>query len=270
MWPLLTRFGLFRRSGMVAALVLVAAIAIDMAPHRAGVDDFDKLTISAVDATLNRTLEVFAVAKLLNSVLSVAKTVTIEASPMGVGASFSPGHALDPLDQIIDDLTNWMLEAITAILATKLIISASSQLGVTWLAVICLVLFYSGGYFQRKGSGYEKYTKFTESVLVILILARFGFPICMFVVTWTIHTLIAAPYDAALATLKQLGGSPDESSFTAIVAAKAAASAITENSRMFVGSLGMVAAALFFDVVVAPLVAAWVAWRLLRASLVHA
>ncbi len=246
---------------LVMLLMIGLAAVIDQMPGRAGLDRFDQASVATVDATLKRTVEIFAISKVINSVLSVAKSATVSAG-LVVNGSISPGQALDPFDRIVDDFTNWMLDAVTIIVTTKLAIIVTQQFGLVGFTALVAGLLCAASYAKPR---FDRMARFLEAFGLLLLVARFGFPLCVLVLTVAMQGLLAIPYEQSVAVLKQLGGSPSESTFTAVTSVQAAAKAITADSGTFISALGTVAAVLFFDVIATPLLAIWASWSLLRA-----
>lgn len=249
---------------LIAMLAIaIASAIIEISPYRMGLDKFDKFSLESVDQTLTRTLEIFAVSKVVNSVISVAKTVTVGASGVVVSGTIAPGEALDPIDRMIDDFTNWLLEAIAVIIATKMIISATQHFNIMYLSALIIALIATKHYATTTNRDkFKLFSNIWESIIIVIVMARFGFPFLNWMVSWLVHLICIDQYNESIRTLKELAGTPSESTFSAISSAKAAANAIFENSRAFITAIGALTAVLMFEVLLAPLFAAWSAWKI--------
>jgi ABC-type multidrug transport system fused ATPase/permease subunit len=60
---------------------------------------------------LKITLSVFALARSLNAVISVAQGTEMSIEPMGVGLTLAPGEILDPLNDLIEQFSDVLLLA---------------------------------------------------------------------------------------------------------------------------------------------------------------
>lgn len=60
---------------------------------------------------LKVTLSVYALARGLNAVISVAQGTEMSIEPMGVGLTLAPGEALDPLNDLIEQFSDVLLLA---------------------------------------------------------------------------------------------------------------------------------------------------------------
>lgn len=65
-------------------------------------------------AGLKRALASFAAARALNAVISVVQGTEIAVQPVGVGVTFTPGQALDPLNDLVEQFSLLMLAASVA------------------------------------------------------------------------------------------------------------------------------------------------------------
>ena len=57
-----------------------------------------------LDASFQRALVSFALARTLNGVISVVQETQIALQPAGVGVTLMPGEILDPLNDLVDGL----------------------------------------------------------------------------------------------------------------------------------------------------------------------
>ena len=89
-----------------------------------------------VDAGLKRALVSYATARALNAVISVAQGTEVAVQPAGVGVIFTPGQALDPVNDLIEQFANLMLTASVAFGVQKVALA----IGAHWLASAALTL----------------------------------------------------------------------------------------------------------------------------------
>lgn len=73
------------------------------------------------EATFNRALAAFGIAKTLNGVISVAQGTEFAFEPAGVGVNFTPGEILDPINDLIEQFS-WIMLASTASLGVQRIL----------------------------------------------------------------------------------------------------------------------------------------------------
>ncbi len=74
---------------------------------------------------LTVTLSVYAVLRGLNAVISMAQGTELAIEPMGVGVTLTPGELLDPLNDMIEQVSSVLLVASASIGIQKIILDLS-------------------------------------------------------------------------------------------------------------------------------------------------
>lgn len=95
---------------------------------------------------LKVTLSVYALARGLNAVISVAQGTEMSIEPMGVGLTLTPGEVLDPLNDLIEQFSAVLLLASASLGVQKILLI----LGDNWaircvfavLAVVAIAVFF--------------------------------------------------------------------------------------------------------------------------------
>lgn len=107
------------RSGPALALLLLVALALNWLP---GLDEraHDYVRGATVDS-----LAIFAAAKGLNAAISVAQSFEV-----GVGVSVAPFEFLDPLNDLVERFSGFIMYGLTALGLQMLLLTATSAL---WL-----------------------------------------------------------------------------------------------------------------------------------------
>lgn len=95
------------RSVMLGVLLLLVAVL-----NLAGVLDKGRVT-AFVEATSERTLASFAIARVINAGISVIQEAEIGVS-IGVSANLKPGQVLDPINDLVERFSLMMLVSATA------------------------------------------------------------------------------------------------------------------------------------------------------------
>ena len=131
---------------------------------------FDSIALEDVDAGLKRTLIVFASARTLNAVVSVIQGTDLSIEPGGVGFKFSPGQALDPINDMIEKFSNLMLAASVSYGIQHILLS----IGAHWLMSVVLTsaaILWGAFFFIRPAI-----PVWATKLLVITIVLRFAVP----------------------------------------------------------------------------------------------
>lgn len=101
----------------------------------------------SVDSGLQRALVTYASARALNGVLSVVRTASVSFE-VGAGASVQPGAVLEPLDELVQQVSGVMLVATLSFAMQRVLIQAFSA----WpLAVVLTALFVAWAVFVLRG-----------------------------------------------------------------------------------------------------------------------
>jgi hypothetical protein len=131
----------------------------------------DAPAIKQVDAGLKRALVSFAAARTLNALISVAQGTEISAQPLGVGVTLTPGQALDPLNDVVEQFSTLMLAASVAFGIQKILITIGSY----WLISLVLTvttLAWAWLYLRR-----QRVPPWLSRLLVVLLMLRFAVPV---------------------------------------------------------------------------------------------
>ena len=155
---------LSRLTLLLLALLVIALSGYTPATDRARVE---------VQAGLERSLTVFAAARTLGAVVSVAQGTLVDLQPGGVGISLAPGQALQPLDQLIDQFSNVMLAASVSFGIQLLLLEMGTHWAVSTALAVVLTLFVGLRLSGRFGAA-----RWLRPVLVLLLVARVAVPVC--------------------------------------------------------------------------------------------
>ncbi len=131
----------------------------------------DAPAVEQVDAGLNRALVSFATARAINAGISFAQGTEVSAQPLGVGVNLAPGQLLDPVNDLVERFSDWMLAASVAFGVQKLLIGIGAywvfSLVVTAVALVWTAMWLSS---QRPPA-------WVSRILVLLLMLRFAAPV---------------------------------------------------------------------------------------------
>jgi hypothetical protein len=275
--------------GRVTPIVLVALLVASSAAFTKGhfwISDLDRQAESIAHRTVVQTATLFAVAKGINSALSMASTVTVGAGAF-VNGSVEPGKLLDPLDRLIDDFSDYLLAAAAAACLTELLLTIDRGFGPHYFLIFCS-LFAVALFMLRQGTDdwRGQTAVFCRMVLAAAIVLRIGFPLVM-VSTHQGYELFLAPhYDQAQVTLSDImektkvaysGGADekdhsDEGFITRIYGSasdkvsglKAAGAVFKNNFDHFFDAIFTLTAVMALQIVILPLLLGWMTWRITK------
>ncbi len=153
-----------------------------------------------VDAGLKRALISFAAARALNAVISVAQGTEVAVEPGGVGVVFTPGEALDPINDLVEQFSNLMLLASVSFGVQKVLLSV----GIYW--VVALLLSATALAWVLLRLRREAAPAWLSRLLVILLMVRFAVPLSVIGTDWLFRQFMAQDYQASQQVIDTASG----------------------------------------------------------------
>lgn len=160
----------------------------------------DSTANEQVDAGLKRALISFAAARALNAVVSVAQGTEVAVEPGGVGIVFTPGEALDPINDLVEQFSNLMLLASVSFGVQRVLLSV----GVYWVVALLLsaaALVWAAFLLRRQGV-----PAWLSRLLVILLMVRFALPLSVIGTDWLFRQFMAQDYQASQQVIDTASG----------------------------------------------------------------
>jgi hypothetical protein len=147
------------------------------------------------EAALARSLVTFALARTLDSVISVAQGTEVAVEPGGVGVNFALGEALDPINDLIERFSAAMLVA-TSSLGLQGVLLRMSAWWVTNLAlVLAAAVAVIAVWRPALLAGIARAT--AVRVLTIFLFIRFAVPVFVIGTNFVFDAFLAAEHEAA-------------------------------------------------------------------------
>lgn len=122
---------------------------------------------------LKVTLTVYALARGLNAVISVAQGTEMSIEPMGVGLTLTPREILDPLNDLIEQVSSVLLIASASIGVQKIILMLSDHIWIQILLALLAILALLLVILKPAGASGQLVLK----TLVILTILRLTVPV---------------------------------------------------------------------------------------------
>lgn len=124
-----------------------------------------------VDAGLKRALATFAAARALNALISVAQGTEVAVEPAGVGVTFTPGQALDPINDLIEQFSLLMLGASVSFGLQRALVGFGGWWPVSLALTVAAAAF---GWRHWRGAARSRWI---ARALVALVVVRFAVPV---------------------------------------------------------------------------------------------
>lgn len=180
------------RSNLYRSLVTAVALLIVACSWYPPIQD---LANEQVDAGLKRAVVSFASARALNAAISVLQGTAVSAQPLGVGITFTLGEVLDPINDLVERFSEWMLIASVAFGVQKMLLLIGSHWAVSALvsafAVLWALLFV-----------YRRAPLWLSRLLVVLLMVRFAVPAVTLGSDFVFRQMLADDYAQSQAYLE--------------------------------------------------------------------
>ena len=118
-WPLLAK--------VAASMAMVLLVALSFGGNA------DKMGQEYTETGFKRALVTFASARAINGLISVAQGTEVAVQPAGVGAVFTPGEILDPINDLVEQFSQVMLFSAAVLGTQKILIEMS---GWIWFSTL--------------------------------------------------------------------------------------------------------------------------------------
>lgn len=158
------------------------------------ISPIDKPAIEQVDAGMKRAFITFASARALNAAISVAQGTEVSFS-IGAGVTLSVGEVLDPVNDLVEQFSNFMLIATVAFGVQKaLLMMGQYEYVKVFLTAIMLVwgaLYLSGW----------KTPRWFHSLFILMLMVRFSIPVATFGTDLLFKQFLEKDYQSSLVTI---------------------------------------------------------------------
>lgn len=173
--------------------------------------EMDALADAYVDHGMKRSMAIFAIAKLLNATVSVLQTTNFSIQPLGVGFGISFGEILDPLNDIIEIFSDFMLFSSLALGIQKVLIMISGhstiKIAISLILLVILLCSLSG----------KSLPKWILKLFIIFLLIRFGFPVTAIGTNTLFNSFLHDQYESGRTSIESIGGEFDNMTPSEIV-----------------------------------------------------
>lgn len=158
----------------------------------------DRAAREQVAGGLTRALTVFAAARALGAVISVAQGTQLDVKPVGVGVSFAPGQALQPLNELVDQFATVMLVASVSFGIQLLLLEIGTHWAVSGL--LCAAVL-AALYLNWRGR--PRTVRWLRPALVLLLVMRFAVPMAALANGAVHRAFMEDGYRAELASIER-------------------------------------------------------------------
>lgn len=199
-----------KRSLRQGLLLLLAAILVALA----WLNPLDDHARTHIETGLQRALATYAVARTINGVISVVQETGVSVQPGGVGMTFSPGQFLDPLNDLVEQISTVLL-AVCVSFGIQLMLL---HIGGSALVSAVLTAGVAAAAFQTWRN--RPIARWQWRLLVAMILVRFAVPFAATSAELTFRFAMADEYGSAQRQLEGTSNTVAQASPTGTAEAK--------------------------------------------------
>jgi len=153
-----------RAISIVVTLLILATMGITLSVSPS------TIASTILDDLLHQASVTFALAKSLNALISLFQTLSISATPIGMGVTLSIGELLDPVNDMVERFSLIMLAATVALGIQKIILTLSSSLYLTVSIVLTLILLWIQLFIMHQ----KIVLSFFIKALLFMLILRYG------------------------------------------------------------------------------------------------
>lgn len=159
----------------------------------------DAPAMEQIDAGLKRAFVAFASARALNAVISVAQGTEVSFS-LGAGVTLSIGEILDPINDLVEQFSDFMLLATVAFGVQKILLMMGQYEYVKVLLTAILVVW---GYVYLSG---KKPPRWFHNLLILALMIRFSIPVVTIGTDVIYKQFLEKDYKTSLAAIDSVTG----------------------------------------------------------------
>jgi len=153
--------------GILLSIVLFFSSGLQIPILDASADTYFKDSITKAGVS-------YSVSRIINATVSVVKESSIELEPAGIGMSLAVGQIVDPINDMVERLSNVLVMSIASLgvqeLAYEISVTIVPQILAVFLFLLSLLVWF-------RNDRVFRLQKIIMSVLVIASIARFCLPI---------------------------------------------------------------------------------------------
>ncbi len=116
----------------------------------------------------------FAVARVVDSGISVVKESTIKVTPMGIGTDLALGQILDPVDDAVERLSDILFAAIESILIQKIVYELIGEFAFYGIFTAFVLALFCEIFIRHENV--NRVGNFLKKACLLLIFARIAMP----------------------------------------------------------------------------------------------
>lgn len=174
---------------------LLGLLALALALSWFGV--LDRISATYLDRALERTLTAFALARGTNAAISLLQDADLTVTPVGVGVTLSPGELLDPVNDLVEQVSSFLLVAATSLGVQRIALELAGANLMQWLLSLLFLL----GLPAWLGTRHAGFALWPARLFLSLLLLRWLLPLQLLCMQAIDVGVLEPRYQSAVAAL---------------------------------------------------------------------
>jgi len=155
----------------------------------------DEKAMQLLDASFERAMVSFGLAKALNAVISLIQGTELSLTPVGIGLNFSVGEVLDPFNDMVERFSWVMLLSSVSLGIQKLLLTLSSKLFLQVALGVSTVMTLALLWIKQLRNSFA--LEYSLKLFALLVLLRFFAIVFVFSSQFMYDSLLQNEYQQA-------------------------------------------------------------------------
>lgn len=134
----------------------------------------DNIADDYFKSSLTQAGGVYATARIINASISVVQESSIDVMPAGIGVTIAAGQCLDPVNDLIEKLSDVMITSIASLVLQKIFYEVV-QYYFSYMLSLIIIISILLSFFKNKNI--LKFSTIAKKITLLVILARFMLPL---------------------------------------------------------------------------------------------
>lgn len=135
----------------------------------------EEKTDAYFEKSITQAATVFAAARGINGVISVLQESTVSGAPGGIGMEIAAGQVLDPVDDVIERLSDVLFTSVVSLGIQKIVYEIVGDAALALAAILLAGTFVLNLFFRRKNPCAAD--TFLKRSILLLLLVRVALPL---------------------------------------------------------------------------------------------
>ncbi|MGC8522889.1 MAG: hypothetical protein ACP5M5_01235 [Acidibrevibacterium sp.] len=166
-----------------------------------------------LDNSNEKAISTFVILRIFNSVISELESGDVKISLPLLNAEIHPFKTLQPIEELVEQLSDVMLISITSISAQRLLIQVSRALALTIILPLGCVFFIIGSYFHQISISFGRSLTLGRFMIFLAIFLRFAIPVSGWAGDLLTEHFLTKNYGDSFTALREIAKSAENNDY---------------------------------------------------------